>query len=181
MQRRGALWRYVLLPFSPQVQRTDSAPHTLSPHLTASHIIDPQEGPPRAWTHPCNCTLVAHESCLLQWIKAAQQNPDRAPNALKCPQCGAKYELESKNPLMLRVLDAWNKALLRVGRLTTVSCAGIIVISFGAGAFDLTIITSNIVGLTKASCLSGLSTVLNRSLCRFDIVRSLGIAKLHRQ
>lgn len=41
---------------------------------------------------------------------------------------------------MLRVLDAWNKALLRVGRLTTVSCAGIIVISFGAGAFDLTII-----------------------------------------
>jgi len=98
---------------------------------------DTPEDPPRAWTHPCNCTLIAHESCLLKWIKSAQQNPDRAANALKCPQCGARYELESNNPLTLRLLDAWNRGLSRVGKVVTVSCVGIIAISFGAGVYAI--------------------------------------------
>ena len=47
------------------------------------------------WVHPCKCTLVAHESCLLNWGSSAQQDAARAKNALKCPQCGAQYEIES--------------------------------------------------------------------------------------
>ncbi|KAA1474173.1 hypothetical protein DENSPDRAFT_823929 [Dentipellis sp. KUC8613] len=99
--------------------------------------FDKPDDPPRPWTHPCSCTLVAHESCLLQWIIAAQQNPDRAANALKCPQCGAKYELESKNPLTLRLMNVWNRSLARVGKIITVSIAGIVVMSFGAGMYAL--------------------------------------------
>ncbi|TFY73924.1 hypothetical protein EWM64_g10088, partial [Hericium alpestre] len=96
---------------------------------------DSPEEPPRAWTHPCNCTLVAHESCLLQWIIAAQQTPDRAANALKCPQCGAEYELESRNPPILKFLDAWNKGMSRVGRVVTVSIAGVVFIAIGSGLY----------------------------------------------
>lgn len=96
---------------------------------------DKPEDPPRVWTHPCNCTLVAHESCLLHWIKAAQQNPDRAANALKCPQCGAHYELDSYNPRPLRLLDAINRGLSRVGKIVTITCVGITTVSFGGALY----------------------------------------------
>jgi E3 ubiquitin-protein ligase DOA10 len=68
--------------------------------------------------HPCNCTLIAHESCLLEWIKSSQG--DRNNNALKCPQCGAKYDMESDNPLPLRLLNGVNKFVSAVCRKTMV-------------------------------------------------------------
>ncbi|KAI0313477.1 hypothetical protein OF83DRAFT_1141173 [Amylostereum chailletii] len=89
------------------------------------------------WTHPCTCTLVAHEACLLQWIKSAQQSTARARNALKCPQCGARYELQSANPPLLRFLNGCNRALSSVGRIFTVVGVGTIVTSFGAGIYFL--------------------------------------------
>ncbi|KAJ8469153.1 hypothetical protein ONZ51_g9184 [Trametes cubensis] len=81
--------------------------------------FDNPEDPPRAWTHPCSCTLIAHESCLLQWIQSAQQDASRASKALKCPQCGAQYELESDNPLILRALNALNGVLSSIGKVGT--------------------------------------------------------------
>ncbi|KAH9852886.1 hypothetical protein C2E23DRAFT_885258 [Lenzites betulinus] len=92
---------------------------------------DSPEDPPRAWTHPCSCTLVAHESCLLQWIKSSQQDSARKGNALKCPQCGAQYELESDNPLLLQLLNAVNGVLSAVGKTATVVGFGATIISFG--------------------------------------------------
>ncbi|KAL0569467.1 hypothetical protein V5O48_012493 [Marasmius crinis-equi] len=84
---------------------------------------DKPENPPRKWTHPCQCTLLAHEECLLEWIKTAQtkSSTTAAENALKCPQCGAKYHLESDLPPGMRIvnsaLTAWNKSLGRLGKL----------------------------------------------------------------
>ncbi|KAH7882683.1 hypothetical protein F5I97DRAFT_1816781 [Phlebopus sp. FC_14] len=95
------------------------------------------EDPPRAWTHPCNCTLVAHESCLLQWIQSSQQNRSRAANALKCPQCGSAYELESNNPLILRILNAANRGLSTMGKIVTVASVTVVVISLGTGIYIL--------------------------------------------
>ncbi|KAI0354327.1 hypothetical protein OH77DRAFT_1426410 [Trametes cingulata] len=92
---------------------------------------DNPEDPPRAWTHPCSCTLVAHESCLLQWIKSAQQDPSRQQNALKCPQCGAQYELESDNPLILRILNAINGVLSGMGKAATAFGLVTLLTSFG--------------------------------------------------
>ncbi|KAK1235945.1 hypothetical protein PQX77_000812 [Marasmius sp. AFHP31] len=83
---------------------------------------DKPEYPPRKWTHPCQCTLLAHEDCLLEWIKTAQtkSSTTAADNALKCPQCGARYQLESDLPLSMRMMNealtAWNKSLGRMGR-----------------------------------------------------------------
>ena len=88
------------------------------------------ENPPRRWTHPCKCTLVAHEQCLLKWIQSAQASQGRAPNALKCPQCGMNYELESNNPLVLRVMEVGNKMIQKAGSLFivfgTATVAGVI-------------------------------------------------------
>ncbi|RDB23884.1 E3 ubiquitin-protein ligase MARCH5 [Hypsizygus marmoreus] len=95
------------------------------------------EGPPRAWTHPCKCTLVAHESCLLKWIQTSQGDASRAPNALKCPQCGSQYELESQRPLILRLLGSGNRALGRMGRLFTLATAAGCVAVFTSGVYIL--------------------------------------------
>ncbi|KAH8084902.1 hypothetical protein BXZ70DRAFT_957447 [Cristinia sonorae] len=98
------------------------------------------------WVHPCNCTLVAHESCLLSWIQSAQQDSKRAPNALKCPQCGAQYELESEKPLTLRILNSFNSVLQHSGKLVTVvgtvglagaCCFGVYVACTSYGAYAL--------------------------------------------
>ncbi|KZT68088.1 hypothetical protein DAEQUDRAFT_728363 [Daedalea quercina L-15889] len=95
------------------------------------------EDPPRAWTHPCTCTLVAHEACLLQWIKAAQDDPTRALNALKCPQCGASYQLESDNPhpKILRLLDNANALLSIAGKVFVIGGLATVVVSFGFGVY----------------------------------------------
>jgi len=78
-------------------------------------------------------TLIAHESCLLQWIQSSQADPSRAPNALKCPQCGATYELDSDRPVPLRVLDTGNKLLSILGRFVTAAGLTAVVVSFGTG------------------------------------------------
>jgi len=93
------------------------------------------EGPVKAWVHPCNCTLVAHEKCLLEWIQSAQgESSERARSALKCPQCGTKYEIETKKPLLLNVFEAIDRIFLRAGKVfTIVSFVGIIGV-MGSGA-----------------------------------------------
>ncbi|CAL1698137.1 unnamed protein product [Somion occarium] len=96
--------------------------------------IEPVE-PPVAWVHPCNCTLVAHESCLLSWIQSSQQDASRAPNALKCPQCGTIYELESYNPRTLRFLNKLNSVVSMAGKVVTVAGVSCVIASFGFGVY----------------------------------------------
>ena len=79
-------------------------------------------------------TLIAHESCLLQWISSSQADSARAPNALKCPQCGCEYDIESERPVILRLLDIGNRTLSIVGRVITIGSATAVVVSIGAGA-----------------------------------------------
>jgi len=83
------------------------------------------------WTHPCQCTLIAHESCLLHWIQSSQENQTRVEKAFKCPQCGADYEIESDNPPMLRLLNNLNKVLTSTGKVATVVGMGTTVFTFG--------------------------------------------------
>lgn len=95
------------------------------------------EEPTSTWTHPCSCTLIAHESCLLHWIRAAQQDPARAGKALQCPQCGSKYELESDNPWILRFLDHVNDTLSLCGKIVSIAGFTGIVMSVGFGELCL--------------------------------------------
>ncbi|KAF9235898.1 hypothetical protein BU15DRAFT_89381 [Melanogaster broomeanus] len=98
---------------------------------------DAPESPARAWTHPCTCTLIAHESCLLRWIQSSQSTRSRASNALKCPQCGTAYELTSYNPWLLRWLNIGNKGLSMVGRVVSVGSLTVLVVGLGTGMYIL--------------------------------------------
>jgi len=65
-----------------------------------SHPITPSDIP--RWIHPCKCTLVAHELCLLTWIsESTAPGGQPATNAMCCPQCKTKYQIVGhKSPLL---------------------------------------------------------------------------------
>ncbi|EMD35125.1 hypothetical protein CERSUDRAFT_107113 [Gelatoporia subvermispora B] len=96
---------------------------------------DPGDSYPRVWVHPCNCSLVAHEQCLLQWLRAAEQDPVRSANAMKCPQCSVQYEFESENPLLLRIMDSFSAGLTTVGRAFFWAGGGVVVFSCLFGVY----------------------------------------------
>lgn len=75
------------------------------------------------------------ETCLLHWIQSSQENQTRAEKAFKCPQCGADYEIESDNPLLLRILNKLNKVLTRTGKIATLVGMGTTVFAFGTCTF----------------------------------------------
>jgi hypothetical protein len=60
-----------------------------------------EPNPSTTWTHPCKCTLIAHESCLLSWIQSAQSQNQ---NPLQCPQCKTPYQLESDVGGLLKII-----------------------------------------------------------------------------
>ncbi|QRV77179.1 RINGv domain protein [Ceratobasidium sp. AG-Ba] len=69
-----------------------------------SHPITPSDKP--RWIHPCKCTLIAHELCLLTWISesTAPGNPN-ASNALSCPQCKTKYQIVGHKSILLALMN----------------------------------------------------------------------------
>lgn len=89
------------------------------------------------WTHPCQCTLIAHESCLLHWIQSSQENQSRVEKAFKCPQCGSDYEIESDNPLLLRIMNKLNGMLTRTGKIATLVGMGTTLLTFGTCLYVL--------------------------------------------
>lgn len=92
--------------------------------------------PSRRWVHPCKCTLIAHEDCLLEWIRTAEQNPRKKEDqVLKCPQCGAQYEMVSEQTSMLRFMERGNRVLSISGRLVTVCTIGSVAVAIASGAF----------------------------------------------
>ncbi|KAG9000234.1 hypothetical protein FRB93_012774 [Tulasnella sp. JGI-2019a] len=71
--------------------------------------------PRRTWIHPCDCTLVAHESCLLTWIRLQEPSPSK-PDALKCPQCKTPFDIKAREPRILKVLEMLNNGVTRTAR-----------------------------------------------------------------
>ena len=118
-------------------ERHDSALLSCSCLFSTKRILGPPQPPP-VWTHPCKCTLVAHETCLHHWIKTQQRDFGRSRGELKCPQCGELYEFEGFNPLILRIFNTVNRTLSRSGRFITACCVGTVVLSSGAGEFTAT-------------------------------------------
>lgn len=83
---------------------------------------DRGRGRRHGFVHACNCTLVAHEKCLLAW--SASGGPER----LRCAQCGAPYSIVRRTPFTLRILDGAQTAIARAGGLVftcSVTCVGL--------------------------------------------------------
>jgi hypothetical protein len=73
------------------------------------------------WVHPCGaCALIAHEECLLQWMRGAQQDAVHAAKALMCPQCGSAYDIESVGLRALALIRAGDRLLVAAGAATPV-------------------------------------------------------------
>ncbi|KAF7307783.1 Translation initiation factor eIF2 gamma subunit [Mycena kentingensis (nom. inval.)] len=110
-------WRLQTAPtqtwFRPSPQMTPRAPTLNDLRVKLCYICreSEEEGgdaavpatPARRFVHPCTCTLIAHESCLLEWIRSSE-GTGREASSRQCPQCKTPYEVESKNPRVLRFL-----------------------------------------------------------------------------
>jgi len=96
-----------------------------------------QVGPARSWVHPCACTLVAHEDCLLAWVKESQAQPSRRDTALNCPQCGTHYSIESDNPFLLRVLNRFDNLTSRAGTYVSLGIVAGVAVSFAGSIYAL--------------------------------------------
>ncbi|KAB5590940.1 RINGv domain containing protein [Ceratobasidium theobromae] len=68
-----------------------------------SHPITPSDKP--RWIHPCKCTLVAHEICLLTWIsESTAPGGQTSTNATCCPQCKTPYQIVSNKSTLLALM-----------------------------------------------------------------------------
>ena len=80
---------------------------------SSSRSASPTPSRRKRFVHPCNCTLVAHESCLLRWIDQSKRDHPLQDH-VTCPQCKAPYILiNSKTPL-LKILDFFDRLVSRV-------------------------------------------------------------------
>ncbi|KAK0216154.1 hypothetical protein IW262DRAFT_1496152 [Armillaria fumosa] len=101
-------------------------------------LFDKPEIPPRIWIHPCKCALVAHEACLLKWIQTAQATSAEAgERAMTCPQCRTPYEIESRNPRLLRILSWCSRQLPTLGRVCLWTGFAGFLVSMQAGIYVL--------------------------------------------
>lgn len=77
----------------------------------------------RKWVHPCKCSLVAHESCLLTWVRTRRSGANGTPNqTITCPQCSHPYTIMERKPLAL-ILFEMGDSLLRMA--VPVASAGV--------------------------------------------------------
>ncbi|KAJ9610613.1 hypothetical protein H2200_005390 [Cladophialophora chaetospira] len=50
---------------------------------------------PPVWRSPCSCSLVAHESCLLDWVADLEnpKNKNKRAGPIQCPQCKSDIKI----------------------------------------------------------------------------------------
>lgn len=66
----------------------------------------------RRWVHPCKCSLIAHESCLLTWIRSRRASGTPDPNrVITCPQCSYPYTIVETKPAVLKLFEAGDGVL----------------------------------------------------------------------
>jgi len=112
--------------------------HSQSPCTVNVNPLNVSTGPPDpppVWIHPCKCTLIAHESCLLHWIDTQQRDFGRSRNRVKCPQCREFFEWEGYSPAVQRVLSFLHRAMSHSDRIVTRFYVGATALLFGAGEF----------------------------------------------
>ncbi|PWN35547.1 uncharacterized protein FA14DRAFT_145446 [Meira miltonrushii] len=79
-------------------------------------------GPPKKWVHPCKCSLMAHEECLLTWIRTRRTRDPKKP--IQCPQCSEIYGIIEQKPGLLRLFESGNKFLRDALPIATAGVAG---------------------------------------------------------
>lgn len=72
--------------------------------LSSTPKSRPRSDSGKRWIHPCQCSLVAHEGCLMQWI--ASSNPSASTvKPAECPQCKTPYTINQLNFPLLNLVE----------------------------------------------------------------------------
>ncbi|KAK3824450.1 MAG: hypothetical protein JOS17DRAFT_751862 [Linnemannia elongata] len=58
------------------------------------------------WVKPCQCTLISHEDCLLDWIDKNRQQ--FAKKQVRCSVCNTVYRLAEPNSLLLNIYSTFD-------------------------------------------------------------------------
>ncbi|GAA5883962.1 hypothetical protein JCM3774_000882 [Rhodotorula dairenensis] len=66
------------------------------------------EDPSLPFIHPCQCTLLAHPDCLLEWI-ATQQATHGAHRRPHCPACGTHIRIQQDRSEFLRLYRSFRR------------------------------------------------------------------------
>ncbi|KAF9576321.1 hypothetical protein EC968_009295 [Mortierella alpina] len=61
------------------------------------------------WVKPCQCTLVSHEDCLLDWIDKNRQQ--FAKKQVRCSVCNTVYRLAEPNSMLLNVYSTFDSLI----------------------------------------------------------------------
>ncbi|KAF9397979.1 hypothetical protein BGX21_008303 [Mortierella sp. AD011] len=58
------------------------------------------------WVKPCQCTLISHEDCLLDWIDKNRQQ--FAKKQVRCSVCNTVYRLAEPNSMLLNIYSSFD-------------------------------------------------------------------------
>ncbi|CAO3569319.1 unnamed protein product [Mortierella alpina] len=61
------------------------------------------------WVRPCQCTLVSHEDCLLDWID--KNRLQFAKKQVRCSVCNTAYRLAEPNSMLLNVYSTFDSLI----------------------------------------------------------------------
>jgi len=92
--------------------------------------LDESETPNQRWANACNCSLEAHEKCLLTWITREEHDGRKKDGGFKCPQCKAIITTEEPYDLVVAVREKLHRTYSRIspflllGAVTSGSIAG---------------------------------------------------------
>ncbi|KAL0633766.1 hypothetical protein Q9L58_007305 [Maublancomyces gigas] len=128
-----------LIQLSPRVSRTPEPVQKEIIHEEEEkrcwicYTSDAEEEAPKSdWKSPCRCTLIAHESCLLEWIADLQRSENNnSGGKISCPQCKTQIRLKQKRSMVLEVVEGAGRAvgkavpvliLAGVGSVVFVAC-----------------------------------------------------------
>ncbi|KAF9017694.1 hypothetical protein BDZ89DRAFT_1074629 [Hymenopellis radicata] len=100
---------------------------------TIAHFDQRQDANPDGWVHPCKCTLVAHQACLISMVDSLPKNGARA----RCPICRHPYEIEKTLSASLALLRLGNLLSLTAGKFLVYGAGGVLCLYAGERFFNI--------------------------------------------
>ncbi|KAF8918404.1 hypothetical protein CPB85DRAFT_1281917 [Mucidula mucida] len=100
---------------------------------TIAHFDQRQDDNPDGWVHPCKCTLVAHQACLISMVDSLPRKGAQA----RCPICRHPYEIEKTLYTSLALLRLGDVLSLTAGRFLIYGAGGVFCLYAGERFFNI--------------------------------------------
>ncbi|KAF9916690.1 hypothetical protein BX616_003114 [Lobosporangium transversale] len=91
----------------PQTTSSSSSSNTVNHEPNRCYIcFGTDEDSVGRWVKPCQCTLISHEDCLLDWIDKNRQQ--FAKKQVRCSVCNTVYRLTEPNSWLLNIYSTFD-------------------------------------------------------------------------